>query len=306
MIQESKAYRISLFPLPVFLACMLFMSCAPVPASSAKAMGSGKAKRTVVMLCATWCNPCTSMKKDVLPALEAKGIKVARFSEKAEAHIHLVDVDKDADPRPGWKITSDILPAFVIFEGQNIVETKFGPQDATSLLTMLERRDLADESVPAKPADVAHVTSDDDGHQAATPGPLRPVPASSNSTWDRLTEFLGTDTVSFTLSVPNGRRIPIEAANAAAILPDRLTGHARLVGESIQVDFDQPLVKAEGKRFGIRVGTTIPSVTITREQATVHTGLGLPFKITSPFSAMSAELATGSDAADGSPESQVP
>ena len=47
----------------------------------------------------------------------------------------------------------------------------------------------------------------------------------------------------------------------------------------IQIDFDKPHIQAEGKKFGIRLATNVPLVTLAKdfEKVRVSTGLGIPF-----------------------------
>lgn len=263
------------------ILCVAVASCAPTAAVCAPPKAE---KRCIVLIGATWCQPCNTMESTVLHQLSLDGLKVKPFKDRTDADIHIVHVDKDADPRPGWKITEDYIPLAVVFEGREIVAINRGPFDKSQLLTMLNRPQPATDGHTAAVDDTAgHSSTYEDaaGRHATTDdaGPaLQPVADSAKSTWDQLTEFIGCDEVTMTLVVPNGRKIVLSEANAAATIPDHLTAHVRMNGETIEVKFDAPLIQAEGKRFGIRLGTSVPNVSLTRDQVTVHTGLGIPIR----------------------------
>jgi hypothetical protein len=208
----------------------------------------------------------------VFPRLIAKGISISDFAEKKRAHIHLADHDRDAAAIAQWKL-DDVLPATVVFEGQKIVEIRYGELAEADFYRLLKRNDLID--TPNTPntrieVDESELIGIDADHTGTSQSPAK-------STWDQIREFLGGDNVTITLSTPNGRKIVIPDAGAVLHVPATLTANARIVGDSIVIDFDGEKILAEGKRYGIRASTTIPSIKVDREQVTVKTGLYIPF-----------------------------
>lgn len=267
-MQQSKAYELRL---PVlFFALFLgvvFSSCAPAPSFSAPK----QSKRCIAFVGATWCSPCNAVKRDVFPQLEANGLKIARYQDKTNADIHTLDADEDARTIASWKLDSP-LPASVVFEGQSIVEIRYGRLAESDFYRLLGRDDLLNKDPPAELTTNDDDRSTNDNHVEAVP-----VADSQKSPWDQLVEILGCDTAVLTLTVTNGRRIVIEEAGALVHIPETLTARVKVVNDAIQIDFDKPQVQAEGKKFGIRLATNIPSVTLHRDNVRVSTGLGIPF-----------------------------
>jgi len=208
---------------------------------------------------APWCQPCQRVKEQVFPELVAKGLTISDFAERKEADIHLADHDRDARSISQWKLDPS-LPATVVFEGQKIVEIRYGQLSSADFFRLLKRDDLM--NVTSTPVEIDEVGTSQ---------------SPAKSTWDQIREFLGGDNVTITLSTPNGRKIVIPDAGAVLHVPATLTANARIVGDSIIIDFDGEKILAEGKRYGIRASTTIPSIKVDREQVTVKTGLHIPF-----------------------------
>lgn len=245
-----------------------FSSCAPKPGFSAPQ----QPRRCIMFVSAPWCEPCQRVKRDVFPKLIAKGISISDFADKKRAHIHLADHDRDAAAIAQWKL-DDVLPATVVFEEEKIVEIRYGELAEADFYRLLKRNDLID--TPSAPntrieVDESELIGIDADHTGTSQSPAK-------STWDQIREFLGGDNVTVTLSTPNGRKIVIPDAGAVLHVPATLTANARIVGDSIIIDFDGEKILAEGKRYGIRASTTIPSIKVDREQVTVKTGLHIPF-----------------------------
>jgi hypothetical protein len=267
MLNESKSYPQSIIALFVLIgAAILFSSCAPTPTYSAPPKQTG---RCLVMISATWCEPCSILEKHTFPKLKANGLTIADYRDRQQADVHVLKIDKDADPRRGWKIDDEKLPCLVVWENGKILTCECGSFDESSFYRLLDRDDLKPNGrAPVPIAD--QITIRDDAVSRPQPG---------QSAWDQLIEQLGTDTATITLQIPKGRRIEIPDANAAATIPETLTGHIRALDkDTVELKFDEPLVKAEGKRYGIRIGTVIPKILLTRDQVTVQTGLGIPIR----------------------------
>lgn len=231
---------------------------------------------------APWCQPCQRVKREVFPKLIAKGISISDFADKKRAHIHLADHDRDAAAIAQWHL-DDVLPATLVFEGEKIVEIRYGELSEADFYRLLKRDDLIDgtntTSTPIEVDQIERMGIDPDPTTTSTP-PVDHTGTSQSpakSTWDQIREFLGGDNVTITLSTPNGRKIVIPDAGAVLHVPATLTANARIVGDSIIIDFDGEKILAEGKRYGIRASTTIPSIKVDREQVTVKTGLHIPF-----------------------------
>jgi hypothetical protein len=205
----------------------------------------------------------------VFPKLIAKGISISDFAEKKMAYIHLADHDRDAAAIAQWHL-DDVLPATVVFEGEKIVEIRYGELSETDFYRLLKRNDLFDETTIPQKLEQSELIGIDADRTGTSQSPAK-------STWDQIREFLGGDNVTITLSTPNGRKVVIPDAGAVLHVPATLTANTRIVGDSILIDFDGEKILAEGKRYGIRASTTIPSIKVEREQVTVKTGLHIPF-----------------------------
>ena len=252
-----------------------FSSCAPKPGFSAPP----QPRRCIMFVSAPWCEPCQRVKRDVFPRLIAKGISISDFADKKRAHIHLADHDRDAAAIAQWKL-DDVLPATVVFEGQKIVEIRYGELSEADFYELFERNHMIEGTrTPVKVDQSERIGIDPDPTSTSTP-PIDAVGTSQSpakSTWDQIREFFGGDNVTITLSTPNGRKIVIPDAGAVLHVPATLTANTRIVGDSIIIDFDGEKILAEVKRYGIRASTTIPSIKVDREQVTVKTGLHIPF-----------------------------
>ncbi|WP_010586404.1 thioredoxin family protein [Schlesneria paludicola] len=266
----SKSYPVpGLGLLFVIGLSLLIASCAPSPAFPSPPK---EQKRCVVLVGATWCVPCNTVKDNVVPELVKLGLSVADANKRSAVDIHLADYDHDQGILKEWGITADQVPMLVAFESGKQVDQRCGSLGVNDFLALLGRTDLGK---PAKPVDppkpivpaepVATIVKPDEAVPAAT------------STWDQITEFIGTDTATVTITVPNGRKIKIPDARAVVTFPLTLTAHVKVVGDSLQIDFDKPLLKAEATRLGIRLGTEIPSANLTKDRFTAQTALGLPF-----------------------------
>ena len=242
-----------------------FSSCAPSSGFSAPQ----QTKRCIMFVSAPWCQPCQRVKRDVFPKLIAKGISISDFADKKRAHIHLADHDRDAVAIAQWHL-DDVLPATVVFEGEKIVEIRYGELSEADFYRLLKRDDLFDGTSTPEKIEQSEFIGIDADHTGTSQSPAK-------STWGQIREFLGGVNVTITLSAPNGRNVVLPDAGAVLHVPATLTAHARIVGDSIIIDFDGEKILAEGKRYGIRASTTIPSIKVDREQVTVKTGLHIPF-----------------------------
>ena len=250
-----------------FLALLLligvsifFASCAPFAYSAPPK----QSHRCIVVIGATWCKPCETLERDIVPKLKAAGLTVENFADKKKADVHLLKIDKTSDPRPGWKVDHETIPCLVVFENGNIVTSESGSFDESSFYRLLNRNDLLAKG--KQPDSFADPASSETASVATEKSP-----------WDQILGFLGEDTATLTLTIRNGRKISIEP-NAAAYVPETLTARVKVVDNAIQIDFDKPLPRAEGTRLGIRVSTTIPEIVATKDLISVKTGLGIPFR----------------------------
>jgi len=257
-----KGFEMREFCFPRILGFLLlislsigFASCAPFAAAAPK-----QTHRCIVVIGATWCQPCQALERDVIPKLKTAGLTVADFADKQKADVHILKIDKTPDPRIGWKVDHETIPCMVVFENGKIVTSESGSFDESSFYRLLQRDDLLARGKPDK-----HET------------PPAAVDA-EKSTWDQILEFIGDDTATLTLTIPKGRKVAIEQANAAAYVPETLTARVKVVDNAIQIDFDKPLPRAEGTRLGIRVSTTIPEIVATKDLISVKTGIGIPFR----------------------------
>ena len=269
-MQESKTYepKVLILLAALFLA-VIFSSCSPTPSYSSPA----KKQRCLAFVSASWCTPCKTVKDTVFPTLKANGIEIREFNEHATASIHVVDIDRDAKSVASWSLDGSV-PVTVVFEGDTIVERRYGVLSEQDFYALLGRGDLLNHDPPAELAESDETRSTNDINVEAVP-----VAESAKSPWDQLVEIIGCDTAVLTLTIPNGRKIVIEEANAAAHVPETLTARVKVVGDAIQIDFDKPQVQAEGKKWGIRVSTNIPSATLAKDfqSVRVSSGLGIPF-----------------------------
>ena len=275
---ESRSYRPS-FLLMIFVIACSVASCVPHMGLAAPK----QERRCLVIVGATWCGPCQAIKKEVLPVCQAAGLRVSDLSAKANADIHLVSLDHDPDPRPGWGIAKEDIPVAVVFEGSQQVDIRYGQLSADDIYRLLKRDDLLPKAEPpqsiepASPGTLAEQS--DEGSLITTDcdaARLQPVSATEQTIWDQINEMLGCDTVRLTVNFPGGRTINLSEARAVIKLPETLIANVKRDGESIAIKFDEPLIKAEATRLGVRVGTVIPSATVRRDEAIFQTGFGYP------------------------------
>ena len=261
---QSKTYRPPIMGLLfLILFSVMFSSCAPSPAFPA---GTKSHKRCVVLVGATWCGPCNAIKDKVTPELAKLGLKIAEADKRGDADIHLADFDRDRGLLAEWRITAEQIPMAVAFENGKQVDQRCGSLGVLDFLALLDRPDLKPQGQPPTnviPSDPPPVVHTDD--------------AQSIDTWDQLLQFIGTDTATLTIAIPNGRRLAIPDARAAVSIPATLSAKVKVVGDGLQIEFDKPLIHAEAVRLGLRLGTEIPSCNLTRDKFTARTSLGIPF-----------------------------
>ena len=264
---ETTAIRVYLAPLAWIIVISIGLSsCGPVPGLYA---APPPAKRCAILTTAPWCIPCQAVKTNVIPQLKAAGLTVANYADKTPADIHLVDIDDPEGLRTlrGLDITPDTIPALVVFENGQVVETIKGALTAKTFFSALKRDDLVDKP-PA----------------AATPAPPT-KPAVVPPWFDEFTKLVGTDEIHVTIVSPGGRTIRFDDAAALVKIPETLNVSFSKRADLFEFKFFPPL-HAEATRVHVRIGATIPSATLSQDTATAKTSLGIPIRfklIESPF-----------------------